>query len=233
MHRVINICASVTALRRSSRARRRNNCILKDAIIARRISCILEKCRSIYLSILLQSAVSPASSPLLASVAPRKRQPDAAICRRRQRCEHSVEMCQWQAVGLFLQAAGSVFQARVLAACARVCLCTPCRTQRRRLPGCCMSVHVYVSLCTPRPTQRLRLGSGAGHYGVPGLPPPCGLYQGARRQVGHEQLHVGHEQLHLGHPALDLGHPALELCCFLVRLTALVLHSQLRTLHQG
>ena len=43
MHRVINICASVTALRRSSRARRRNNCILKDAIIARRISCILEK----------------------------------------------------------------------------------------------------------------------------------------------------------------------------------------------
>ena len=191
----------------------------------KRNNCKMHQLHSREMS-LLQTAVSPASSPLLASVAPRKRQPDAAICRRRQRCEHSVEMCQWQAVGLFLQAAGSVFQARVLAACARVCLCTPRRTQRRRLPGCCMSVHVYVSLCTSRPTQRLRLGSGAGHYGVPGLPPPCGLYQGARRQVGHEQLHPLYLQLHL-------GHPALELCCQLVRLTALVLHSQLRTLHQG
>ena len=130
----------------------------------KRNNCKMHQLHSREMS-LLQNAVSPASSPLLASVAPRKRQPDAAICRRRQRCEHSVEMCQWQAVGLFLQAAGSVFQARVLAACARVCLCTPRRTQRRRLPGCCMSVHVYVSLCTPRPTQRLRLGAGAGHYG--------------------------------------------------------------------
>ena len=102
---------------------------------------------------LLQSAVSPASSPLLASVAPRKRQPDAAICRRRQRCEHSVEMCQWQAVGLFLQAAGSVFQARVLAACAHVCLCTPRRTQLELNVGGCPGAACLctcMSLCAPR-----------------------------------------------------------------------------------
>ena len=223
MHRVINICASVTALRRSSRARRRNNCILKDAIIARRINCILEKCRC------FKTAVSPASSAARFGRAAEKtagRRNLSTAAALRTLCRNvPVAGGRLIPTGGWLSLPGT---------CAR-CLCTcmsvhpapnSTRTQRRRLPGCCMSVHVYVSLCTPRPTQRLRLGAGAGHYGVPGLPPPCGLYQGARRQVGHEQLHPLYLQLHL-------GHPALELCCQLVRLTALVLHSQLRTLHQG